>query len=376
MKKIVIYTQNSVSPVQKFWAKEAAQEFVSMFPEYKNSFEIEFKDGDIEQFVTQSLDPKTRKVNATTLTNLQNDKLIVLNSADIFVNLIKGSFSKDEAGKILYGLTIGNSFSISGETCSDEDLFKAIFIHEMGHVFKATYQGRANIVHSDVKGDHCTNHLCIMGDDNYDLLAQEYKQRKLNDKPPFCNDCIAAIRDCMSRMPDLTKEVVLQEFIQTLEPEPHNDNEWKRGLREFYQAVAQRDGSTYKEDRKSSNYMAKIVRTDGSSLSIEANNEYHVALGANDKNNVPDVPSLEDMRDLVKYAQSKDSGMAFGKDNEPEFNARLMIACLEAKPQPLKMRNQPKIDEAFLSKLSAETRRHLKIVSAPQTRAPLPYRGR
>ena len=215
-----------------------------------------------------------------------------------------------------------------------------------------------------------------MGDDNYEQLAREYKQRKLNDKPPFCNDCIAAIRDCMSRMSDLTKEVVLQEFIQTLEPEPHNDNEWKHGLREFYQAVAQRDGSTYKEDRKSSNYMAKIVRTDGSSLSIEANNEYHVALGASDKNDVPDVPSLEDMRDLVKYAQSKNSGMTFGKDNEPEFNARLMIACLEAKPQPLKMRNQPKIDEAFLSKLSAETRRHLKIVLAPQTRAPLPYRGR
>lgn len=378
MKKIVIYIQKGVNPIQKLWAKEATQDFLGMFPEYQNSFKIEFTEDDIEQLVVQATDPKSGKIDASKLTEAQNNKLEAANSTDIAINLVKGTFVTEEDGEILYGLTIGNSFSISGASSSDEDLFKAIFVHEMGHIFNATTKERSNTKEDKEKGVHCTNPLCLMGDDHYDLLAQEYKQRKKNGNPPFCNDCIAAIRRYLEQLPDLKKEIILEEFIQTLLPEPHNDNEWKRDLRAFYQSVAQRDGFTYKEDRKSSNYMAKIVRTDGSSLSIEANNEYHVALGANDDKGASDIPSLKDMRDLVKYTQSKNSGMAFGKDNEPEFNARLMIACLEAKPEPLKMRNQPKIDEAFLGKLKPETKRHLKILlnSQNQQNIPTPARSR
>ena len=54
MKKIVIYTQNNVNPIQKLWAKEAAQDFIGMFPEYQNSFKIEFVEDDIEQLVAQA----------------------------------------------------------------------------------------------------------------------------------------------------------------------------------------------------------------------------------------------------------------------------------------------------------------------------------
>ena len=418
MKRIIIHSQNGLSPLMKKAAEDAAREFLEMFPEYKNSFTIEHRDDEhlthkkisqaeydalpddnykklfvktadghwlvpyesMEWFVSQATEgPADKKIDADKLTRLRSDYLKEQNSSDIVINLVKEKFRTDTPKETLYGLTIGNCFSISAEACADEDLFKAIFIHESGHIFNATHSGRANIIEDAKKGVHCKNPsdpLCLMGDDNYDLLAQEYKQRRSLGKSPFCNDCIAAIRECMANMPDLTKEVITEEFSLSLPVEPHNDKEWKRDLRAFYQSVAQRDGFTYKEDRQAENYLAKVVRTDGSSLSIEANNEYHVALGATDKDGAEDTPSLKDMKDLVKYAQSKNSGMSFGKDNNPEFNARLMIACLEAKPSPLKMRNNPKVDDVFLNKLSLETRNHLKRALGTRQNVPIPYRGR
>ena len=176
------------------------------------------------------------------------------------------------------------------------------------------------------------------------------------------NRCVTI---CLICRPELTREVHVEHFRGSLPVLPHNNDNWKNDYRTFYQGVAQRDGDTYVESPDSANYLARIKRTDGSTLEIEANNEYNVALGATNTSDGTDIPSLKDMRDLVKLAQSKNSGMDFAADNDPEFNARLLIACLEAHPQPLKMRNQPEVTPEFLAQLKPETKRQLLFAMNP-----------
>jgi hypothetical protein len=288
----------------------------------------------------------------------------------------------------------------------NEELIKTIFIHELEHVFNATHLNRANTVYDETKGTHCTNDLCIMGPDDYDRLNIERLSRQNEcsplhpqGRPPFCDECIASMRECMSRMPELTRRVQAQQMPQQqtqqpqqtpsvvskpysmpiaqrknpssmppleqwhecLKPEPHNNREWKKDIREFYQNVAARDGDTYKENIKSQNYGARIKRTDGSPLEIEANNEYNIALGRTKTHDGDNTPTIQDMRDLVKLAQQKHSGMNFSPDNTPEFNARLLIACLEAHPK-IAMKNQPQVTPEFLTKLKPETKRHLQTI--------------
>ena len=411
MKKIVIYVQDGVSPLHKKWANEAAQEFVAMFPEYKNSFKIEQKDDahasnkDISQaqydllpdgehkrkfikttsgtwlvpyesmawYVAQaSLGLQKGVVDAYKMAKAQADFLDNNNSNDVFISIVKGNFKVPNDTEVLYGLTHDNkTITLSAAACGEENLFKTIFIHELGHVFKATHDSRAHITQDPSKGTHCTTPACIMGDDNYEGLAIEYQNRKMRKQPPFCDECIAAIRECMSHMPELVKEVQSEqrapqpedEFIETLPVLPHNNPSWKKDLRLFYKQVAEDHHYEYKENRLSENYMAKLKKSDGSILNIEANNEYHVALGATDGNGNSDIPSLQDMRDLVKYAQSKNSNMNFGKNNEPEFNARLMIACMEAHCE---MKNQPQITPEFLAHLTPQTRQMLQNTLHPQ----------
>lgn len=438
MKKIVIFTQNGVSPQQKKWAKEAAEEFISVFPEYKDSFKIVFRDDDhlsgkeitqaeydalpatsnkneyiknsdgkwlvpyksMEWYLAKAKSSRSHNaVDAAVLSDTSNDYLRRTGSTDIIVNLVKNKFDVDNG--ILYGLTSGNSFSLSLASCDNEALLKTIFIHEIGHVFNATHDGRSNITKNPQKGTHCTNDSCIMGDDKYEDLAQKYKNRHSNNWHMFCNDCIASMSEYMSHMPELEPHVQTQQLPTPQQPVsrpiimptglptaplppveqwqehlpsdlPHNDREWKKDIREFYQSVAARDGDVYKENISSRNYVARIKRTDGSTLEIEANNEYNIALGATNPNG-DNVPSLKDMRDLVKLTQQKNSGMNFGDNNTPEFNGRLLIACLEAQPKPLAMRNRPQITPEFLAELSPSTRTHLQNIingQQQQRRAP------
>ena len=42
MKKLIIEAPSGLDPKYKLWAREAAGEMLSLFPEYKSSFQIEF----------------------------------------------------------------------------------------------------------------------------------------------------------------------------------------------------------------------------------------------------------------------------------------------------------------------------------------------
>lgn len=414
MKKIVIHSQDGIDARQKLWAREAAHEFLEMFPEYRNSFRIEFRDDahlthkeisqaeydalpdnaeklqfirtangtwlvpyeSMQWFVEQAKKPNRRrgtdKIDVHILTALQFARIQRKAPDEYVVSIVKGDFDPN-----CYGLTNGDAFTLSSDSCQEKEFFKTIFIHEMGHIFNATHANRAHTIQRN--GPHCTNPLCIMGASNYHQLRDERLRRRANGQPPFCDDCISSMRDYMANIQGLTREIQVEhhtppqpqqprrEFMETLPVLPHNNNNWKNEFREFYQNTAARDGDTYSEDTNSQNYLARIKRPDGSSLEIEANNEYNVAIGTANAPDGDDIPPLKDMRDLVKLAQQKNSGMNFGRDNEPEFNARLMIACLEVRPQPLAMRNQPDITPEFLAQLKPQTKRQLQNLINPPT---------
>ncbi len=410
MKKFVIHTPNGINPSQKLQTKQAVEEFISMFPEYRNSFKVEFRDDanvtgkEIDQAQYDALPDNEQKrkfikssrgtwlvphqsmewyilssqnsngeINVQNVAKLHGERISEADSNEIPICIVNGNVSP-----FCYGYTGGtittfpdgrqvenSAVILSAKNCgNDPEFFKTIVIHELGHVFNATHSGRAHTVQQN--GPHCTNALCIMGASNYQQLRDERLRRKNNVQPPFCDECIESMREYMSHMPELVREVHVERFRGCLPVLPHNNDNWKNDYRTFYQNVAQRDGDTYVESPDSVNYLARIKRADGSTLEIEANNEYNVALGATNTSDGTDVPSLKDMRDLVKLAQSKNSGMDFAADNDPEFNARLLIACLEARPAPLKMRNQPEVTPEFLAQLKPETKRLLQATLNPQ----------
>jgi len=411
MKKIVIYTQDGVRPDLKLVAKEGVEEFLSVFPEYKNSFKIEFRDDtniqgkEISQAEFDALPDSPEKQSfiksprGTWLvpyksmewyiassraedgsSNIDAKKLITLHTTcvvnnaetDVPICLVNNNLTPS-----CYGYTSGVTKTQNGTTSaadaivvsmnacsSNKEFLKTVLIHELGHVFRATDNNRANT--EENFGPHCTNDLCVMRQGDLQQQNNDRLQRKALHKPPFCNDCIESMREYLSHIPGITKEIIIDEFEESLEPLPHNNREWKKQFRDFYRNVATRDGDEYKEDLTKVNYVAHIKRSDGSRLEIEANNDYHVALGVVDKDGNDDIPSLKDMRDFVELAKSKNSNVSFNKDNEPEFNARLMIACLEFKPQPMTMSHKPEVNKEFLDQLEPQTRQHLQHLLNPQ----------
>jgi len=449
MKKIVLYVPKELNRNLKTAGKEAIEEFVSMFPEYKDSFRVEIKDDayirdkEISQTQYDALpDNETKrqcilsprgtwllphkstewyilssqigngKVDVKELTFKQGERVVNRAKDEIPVCLIDDDLGSSGVS-FCYGYTggavghsngeeiNGSAVVVSAKACrNNKEFIKTIIIHELGHVFNATHTGRTNVVEN--LGPHCKDNSCIMHQGDFFALTRERLRRKQigtpPGQPPFCDECIASMREYMSHMPELTRRVQSQqlppqqqqqpsqpepiiskpyympvaqpknpsnippidEWHEKLQPEPHNNREWKKDLREFYKNVAERDGDTYKENIKSQNYMARIKRSDGSTLEIEANNEYNIALGRTKTTDGDITPTLKDMRDLVRYAQQKKSGMSFDKDNTPEFNARLLIACLEAGFKPYQMKNQPQVTPEFLAKIKPETRRLLQ----------------
>ncbi len=401
MKKIVIASQNGINPKYKKWAREATAEILSLFPEYKNSFTIEFRDDtnsphkeisqteydnlpddnhklqfvktargtwlvpyeSMEWFVEQATKPNRRNgsdaVDVSILAGLQKARIEQKAKDEIVVSLLNGRFSP-----ACFGYTLGDainaaSVAISLDNCQDEEFFKTILMHEFGHVFNATHQQRSNVHYDPALGPHCTNDDCIMGERDYHRLSQERLDRKNQNRPPFCNECIEEMRRYMERMPELSRELNVENRNTPSLPElPHNDDSWKNDFRVFYQNIANRDGFVYEEDEQTHNYLANIKRTDGSALNIEANNEYNIALGATDADGKSDYPKISDFEDVIALARKKKAGINFGKDNDNEYNARLLIACLEATPK-ISISNKPIVNEEFLASLQPATKARL-----------------
>ena len=413
MKKIIIETPAGTNPKYKLWAKEAAEEMLSLFPEYKSSFKAEFSDCrpqnkseiDVSEYVSLPNDDYKKKfiklpngnylvpyaseqwylmaaseenrrkgingVDMAKYGQLKAENMIRTNSQDLVVSLVN---EKIEPAFYGYGIEKLNAV-LSTQTCDDKELFITIFMHVFGHILNATHDQRGNTHYDADLGTHCTNDKCIMGERGYVGLTQERLARKKKNQPPFCDECIASMRETLENMPGLVKAVTVS-HNNVLPVLPHNNDNWKAGWRKHYQAIAARDNNIYHEDTKNPNFVADITRADGSKLNLEANNEYNLSMSAVKSDGTDDIPSVKDFADVVARAAKENCQIEFASIEDDEFRARLLIACLEAQPR-MKTKGAPSITPTFLRNIDSRTKQRLeKAMRANQQNKPRPNKPR
>ena len=135
--------------------------------------------------------------------------------------------------------------------------------------------------------------------------------------------------------------------------EPIVDPSFKKALREIFQPSAAKQKAEYKEDIKAPEYHAEITHANGSIDKIVAKSANNITLSAKDKDGKPKVPNMQRFRDIVALAQKQGSVIEFGDIKSPDFKARLMLACVEAKPA-MQMVGAPELNDAFLQTIQDE----------------------
>lgn len=411
-KKLIIETEEGVSEEYQLWAKEAVDEFLNLFPEYKDKFEVicrkdwhelnytiseeEFervKDNipNAEYFVKQkdgtylvpsmsakwaleyALDKKSGEINASKLNDARNEwsnynviykeeyrpLSLVLTNKKLF------GITRDNRRQFAFGLGRTNVGTvISTATAGDKDRFKRLIWHEFGHVFNATHDRRNGVVND--LGFHCLSPNCIMAPYSDGSL------KKADEKMPFCNECISSMREYIASMHGIAKEQTQERqnisratTINSVRPEKNDtgDNSYINTLDTFFKKAAQKRQAEYMRNLDSDHFQAQIKEQSGTVTNIEATSLYNLSASAVDKNGNPQVPDMETFRDMVALARSNNSFIEFGNIKTPDFKARLMLACLEAEPE-MRMEGAPQINDEFLSSLSPEIRSALEAAIA------------
>lgn len=137
------------------------------------------------------------------------------------------------------------------------------------------------------------------------------------------------------------------------EPNAVVDSSFKKALREIFQPSAAKQKAEYKEDIKAAEYRAEIKHPNGSIDKIIARNANNITLSAKDKDGKPKMPNMQRFRDIVALAQKQGSAIEFGDIKSPDFKARLMLACMEAKPA-MKMIGAPELNDEFVQTIQDE----------------------
>ena len=391
------------------WAKEAVQDFINLFPEYKDNFSTDERniaydnlgilqaiaeknkqtykerkraqqstedfdetsfwqmfeklpDGSYKASLKKQIALATRNgmIDIQKLSRLQADSVGNMYSAStpILINI-----TKQKAHGNIRGISDELGINVSAGTCAalgytGEDLktyFKDIIIHELGHTFNATHEERQNTVEN--LGSHCTDKNCLMYE--YAYTNESFNRRK-KLKEPFCADCMISMRDFMQNRLHFTKANESQTLHVHQGQDKSNtaenttnavvDKDFKKALREIFQPSAAKQKAEYKEDIKAPDYRAEITHANGSVDTIVAKSANNIALSAKDKDGKPKMPNMQRFRDIVALAQKQGSVIEFGNIKSPDFKARLMLACMEAKPA-MKMLGAPELNDEFVQSI-------------------------
>ncbi len=244
-KKLILEFDQGLNPKYKKWAKEATEQFISLFPEFKDSLSVSISKNksfytaqEVEDIVKRSLkaNPNIDKQEIYKHFILQPDGTFlhddsihahILRSVDENgrVDLQKWLHEKDHHETTIsldqpitisitprltqmgYGISNIVGPCISAGACenlmkgsADEELyFKEILMHELGHSFNATHLERSNILDDKILGTHCSDQDCLMYLHAY--LTERFNARKAQHKEnPFCDDCMTAMRECMQNV--------------------------------------------------------------------------------------------------------------------------------------------------------------------------------
>ena len=392
-----------IDPKYVTWTKETITEFLKLFPEYEDKFEILVYDGSVPRDDYIDLGNKKVKFNSSMchLEDYLNEKLPEGTNAFEYTNnilSINGEennylmwlFSEAAKGNYYHSIaltnltsndnTLGRSYSIDHmikeidpENLDNtlktshtimrthnvdslpltEEFFKVVLMHEIGHAFRAG--------HNNSTSAHCDTPNCLMeqGEDN---VANKGK------KPSFCSTCIKNMRKHMSfmftnntRANGSKLKLNVFDAPQELPPNTEVNDEFKLTWREFAQKLAQKMSWQYEEDERETNFKAKLKAGDGSYTYVNASSKNDVSLSAKDKDGNPKIPDMQVFNELVAKTQKDNGVISFGDIKTPEFKARLLIACMSANP-PVKTENAPEINDAFLSSIDKASAQKLKIL--------------
>lgn len=391
-KVFVLEFEKGLDEKYKKWTREAVEDFLNLFPKYKDKFKVK----DDEPFTKNRIEELIRKAKLNNpdldeqqiwekfepqsdgtywLKNVSIDWLLREASENGRVDLEKWYNLKNNNRKYIpfseplrisvcqrpttFAYGIGGGFGpclSAGTIGNDEGFFKDIVMHELGHTFNATHEERRNTVEN--LGSHCTDPDCLMYE--YAYKPESYRRRKNSNKPIFCKDCMESMHEYLRDT--FAHQNTQQQINIDTETKPEEiikvpvDPKKKVPFREFYQKVAQMEGSQYKEDLQANGFRASLLRNNGESLDVESNCEDFISLKGRDKDGNYKVPSLKDCADTVKLAQERNCIIDISPKSSAEFQARMLIACLEAK---METDRRPEITPEFLKQLEPATKARL-----------------
>lgn len=286
-KNIFVITQNTVEPYFGEWAKEAASEFMGMFPEYKDdypvrdignwssarktvnhaeymrlseekrslcipmtdgSFLVPFESTDwamaMAKLSARNEGEPSGYINADRLLDLMSQDPTVRQIPQININLVNDEiYAHNSEGQKyqVYGfgrpdkeekLSVGAVLSVRHlkETYGDnpeymKEVFKTLVMHELGHVFGATWEMRNHVSNRDGCGQHCTCPNCIMrtthGRSGNEKLTDDRLNNKRNGAPPLCPECHATVSVYMAQLSrDQQKMNQAQEYFNRISRMP------------------------------------------------------------------------------------------------------------------------------------------------------------
>lgn len=262
----------------------------------------------------------------------------------------------DSNGLSGFGISTPEVGTIVSTKKLDTDTFRKLILHEFGHVFKAVHDER-NHTSSSEYGLHCTNKGCFV------MNADD---QPLNEARFFCDECFSSMNNYISKLINDGRTPLEQTNVvdssQELPPNAELNDEFKQSWRIFANDVATKMGWEYEEDKRDVNFKAKLKATDGSYTLICASSPNNVSLSAKNSTGASAIPDLVVFKELVeKIRKDGSTTVNFGNIKDQEFKARLLIACMEANP-PMKAKNAPTLDNDFYAQIERTSAARLKIL--------------
>lgn len=249
-KNIFVVTQGGLDPHYGQWAQEAVAEFMDMFPEYKGDYPVTnignwSSPNKIVSHMEYMRAPENRRslyipttdgrflapfestdwamatakmsainsgrpnqINASMLLSLMDIDPTVRQIPQLNVNLVKDdAFAGTPDNNFVYGLGHQDKgFVLSAHRLERQygdnpeylkEVVKTLVMHELGHVFSATFNGRHNVSNHDGYGNHCDCPGCIMRTDSKaksNELTNDRLERKRRGEPPLCPECVASVK--------------------------------------------------------------------------------------------------------------------------------------------------------------------------------------
>ena len=249
-KNIFVVTQGGLDPHYGQWAQEAVAEFMDMFPEYKGDYPVTnignwSSPNKIVSHMEYMRAPENRRslyipttdgrflapfestdwamatakmsainsgrpnqINASMLLSLMDIVPTVRQIPQLNVNLVKDdAFAGTPDNNFVYGLGHQDKgFVLSAHRLERQygdnpeylkEVVKTLVMHELGHVFSATFNGRHNVSNHDGYGNHCDCPGCIMRTDSKaksNELTNDRLERKRRGEPPLCPECVASVK--------------------------------------------------------------------------------------------------------------------------------------------------------------------------------------